>query len=615
MVSTGRWLVAVIVAATLGLGATAQAQPPTPDPTPERAGPPSSIAVLGDSISTATGAHGPLGAERPQHSWSTGTTASVNSNYLRLRELNPAINGRNHNLAANGQRMVHMAQQAARLPADTEYVQVQLGGNDLCRPTVGEMTPVETYRAQFVAGLEAITEQAPDALIGVTSIPDIYNLWYIRYAPASVNGQQSNQASQARSYVNLSIIPCLSLLENPASTDPADEARRQEVRARNLAFNEVLAEECAKVLRCRFDGHATFNFSSNRAEPPFGPILPRDQWQFTDLDISRNASGLGGALCPLTGLLGNDCGDHFHPSLQGQQKLSEVAWETLYDFSDTTAPDVSFSTDPAPPSAGWHNGAVTVRIDAADDVAVRGIEHRVHRADGTVTDWTPVIGDAAEVVVDEEGVTHVEARALDVNGNLGASSFHTVRADLTAPTISIDSPVAEVTYTLGGAVDAGYTCDDEPGGSGLATCGGDVADGDPIDTSTVGANSFTVTAADNAGNEATAIVEYRVVYDFGGFGAPLAGDEPHTVRAPATLPVKFTLTDADGQPVPTAHATVSMTASGADHPSLTSGPVPYDATDQQYVLPVSTRDLTPGDYTLTVHLDDGTEHSTALVVR
>ena len=49
---------------------------------------------------------------------------------------------------------------------------------------------------------------------------------------------------------------------------------------------------------------------------------------------------------------------------------------------------------------------------------------------------------------------------------------------------------------------ADYACADE-GGSGLASCTGDVPDGDALDTSTPGTHDFTVVARDGAGNETT----------------------------------------------------------------------------------------------------------------
>jgi hypothetical protein len=82
--------------------------------------------------------------------------------------------------------------------------------------------------------------------------------------------------------------------------------------------------------------------------------------------------------------------------------------------------------------------------------------------------------------------------------------------DTTAPTISISSPSANATYLRGATVAASYACADEAGGSGLASCHAPVASGAPIDTTTAGTHSFTVTAADSAGNTASQTVTYAV---------------------------------------------------------------------------------------------------------
>jgi hypothetical protein len=96
--------------------------------------------------------------------------------------------------------------------------------------------------------------------------------------------------------------------------------------------------------------------------------------------------------------------------------------------------------------------------------------------------------------------------------------------DTTAPTISIAAPAANAAYALGSSVPASYSCADEAGGSGLAACQGPVASGSPIDTSTPGPHSFTVTARDNAGNTSGQTISYTVV------GAPAA---PPTPAAPS----------------------------------------------------------------------------------
>jgi hypothetical protein len=113
------------------------------------------------------------------------------------------------------------------------------------------------------------------------------------------------------------------------------------------------------------------------------------------------------------------------------------------------------------------------------------------------------------------------------------------RADSTPPTIAATSPPDGASYVLNQIALAGYTCQDEVGGSGLASCAGSVANGAAIDTSTLGSHTFTVTAIDTAGNVTTVTRSYTV---FRSLGGPV--DPPPTVNvanAGAGVPVVFGL--------------------------------------------------------------------------
>jgi hypothetical protein len=139
--------------------------------------------------------------------------------------------------------------------------------------------------------------------------------------------------------------------------------------------------------------------------------------------------------------------------------------------------------------------------------------------------------------------------------------------DTTSPTITLATPAESAVYLLGQTVNADYTCQDEAGGSGLASCVGDVPNGSPIDTSSVGARAFTVNAADNAGNTASVTHTYRVIYNFTGFTSPV--DNPpvmNTAKAGQAVPLKWRITDANGNPV-TNLANVSVTAVSLSCPS------------------------------------------------
>lgn len=481
-----------------------------PPPTAERVGPPQEIAVIGDSISQATGANGGgqggmPGEVRPANSWATGTAAGLGSVLQRIAALPGGEGVTGLNLSANGADMVSdFVDQVQRVPATTDLVLVQMGGNDLCGPSEAAMTPVEAYRAELREGLEWLDANRPDTLVFLSSVPDIYALWYVRGAWSEprpsrgfILGSEAVNAGLARLFWDNPtglVIPCESLLEDPTNPrnspgptpDPnhPSEARRLRVRARNIAYNQVLAEECARYLRCRYDGGALFDFSSNRG--PDGVLLAdKNQWQLVDGDISTQ--------------------DHFHPSFSGQQKLAEVAFTFGFDFTDRSAPTVALEQLGG---GGWRSGGVTVRVSGADDVGVRGLEVRLHRPGGEVGAWQEVSGAVHDVVVAGEGLTYVQARAVDVNGNVSASAVLSVRIDDTAPTVTITSPADGAVVDQGEQVTVAFTCADAS--SNLASCDGTQADGTPLATATAGVHELTVRAVDNAGNVTVVTHRYEV---------------------------------------------------------------------------------------------------------
>jgi len=530
---TGCALVAATVQVLPGTGAVAagpsltDAAPPT---TPARTGPPVSIAVLGDSISQGTGSDdggatvsvqdGGIGDPRPRNSWATGDWPGLDSYLQRVRALPGGAGTVGLNLSANGANMRNdFLAQAQSVPAGTGLVLVEMGGNDLCRPTEAEMTSVADFRAQLRAGLTWLQQNRPETLVTAHSVPDIYNLWYLRGAahkdeyfgvwpfgstaagPRATRGSNDNSPFWARQFWDGlfgSVIPCKSLLvdpTNPRNAGPtptathASEARRLRVRARTAAFNDVLREECATVLRCRYDGGRLFEFSANRVN---GALTHNtSQWRFVDRDISTQ--------------------DHFHPSFNGQKKLAAEAFAAGYDFTDRVAPVVSTVASPAANTHGWHRTDVTVARSATDAAGVRGFEHRVHAPGGAVGAWVRTVGAGAPAVpVTAEGTTHVEVRALDVNGNLSASLVLPVRIDKTLPQAHPVTPAAGATFVQHEQVRAEFSCSDA-GGSQVDTCVGTVGSGEHVDTSTVGEKTFTVTATDRAGNAFTTTRSYTVV--------------------------------------------------------------------------------------------------------
>jgi lysophospholipase L1-like esterase len=261
-----RWLVVLVSCVAMvwaTSGSAAAASPPLP----------TSIAAIGDSISQAADVCCWYG-DHPHNSWSTGDASwdGVLSHYERIRAAKPAIAGHNYNDSVSGARMSDAPNQAAKaVQQQARYVTILMGANDLCTSSTSTMTSVETFRAQFQQTLATLAGLPAQAHIFVSSIPNVYHLWELYHTDWL--------AELVWSTAHI----CQSLL----STSNTD-ADRQAVRDRETAFNAVLAQECAKVANCRFDGNAAYGYT------------------FTASQVSKL--------------------DYFHPSLSGQAALASVTW-------------------------------------------------------------------------------------------------------------------------------------------------------------------------------------------------------------------------------------------------------------------------------------------------
>jgi MYXO-CTERM domain-containing protein len=322
-----------------------------------RTGFPRSVAVLGDSMSTAA-LSSRLERNQWENSWATGGNAHVQSHYLRLRAVHPPEEVSAFHAAVSGQKMAHLDAQAQRVVAEQpEYVTILMGANDVCAQREDEMTPVEAFRAQFEAAMRTLTRGVPDARLYVVSIPDVRRLYDLfRENPA------------ARLVWGLASF-CPTMLGNPGSTAPADEARRERVRQRIRDYNRQLEEVCAQHLHCRFDGNALFDY----------------------VFAARDVSGF----------------DHFHPSEEGQRQIAAASWRAGYDFRDAKAPESS-----AVPTLTREG--MRVELQALDDVGVKGLEYQLE--DGTWQRYERplLLGPAGRLVF----------RAVDVNGNVEAAQAY-----------------------------------------------------------------------------------------------------------------------------------------------------------------------------------------------
>jgi lysophospholipase L1-like esterase len=259
----------IVILALIVILAGLAASPAWADPPPL----PSSIAAIGDSITRAYDACCYYG-DHPGQSWSTGATSydGISSHYERIRALNPAIAGHAHNDAVTGAKMSAAPTQAAQAVGQgAQYVTILLGANDLCTSSPATMTPTDTFRSQFSQAMATLAQGLPQARIFVSSIPNIHQLWEVLHTNSTARWV----------WANFHI--CQSML---GATRTA--AERQQVVDREQAFNQVLAETCAKYGRCRWDNGAVYNY------------------QFSASQVSTL--------------------DYFHPGLSGQAALARVTW-------------------------------------------------------------------------------------------------------------------------------------------------------------------------------------------------------------------------------------------------------------------------------------------------
>ena len=236
---------------------------------------PARMASLGDSITRGFNACGWF-FDCTGRSWSTGSDSAINSHYRRLAAARSLTA---YNDSKTGAKAAALpAQASSAVSQGAKYATVLIGANDACTSSVSTMTSVDSYRASIRSGLQTLANGGVTTVF-VASVPDIYQLWQV--------GKGSSSARTAWAVYGI----CQSMLRSPTSTQQADVARRAQVRQRVVDYNTVLAQECAAVTGCVFDGNAVFGY------------------QFSLGQLST--------------------WDYFHPNTSGQAALASVTWSRV----------------------------------------------------------------------------------------------------------------------------------------------------------------------------------------------------------------------------------------------------------------------------------------------
>jgi lysophospholipase L1-like esterase len=235
------------------------------------------MAATGDSITRAFDVNWYyLLRDGVEYSWSTGTNTAVYSHYQRLLTVDPRLAGHAYNDARSGARMSDLGGQlAAAASQRADYVTILMGANDICTSNISTMTPTATFETEFKTALANFLAAQPNARVFVSSIPDIYRLWYLLH----------NNLLAVATWQSFNI--CQSML-NVSNT----EQQRQQVVVEEKADNDALARVCQSFRQCRWDNYAVYNTP------------------FSTADVSTV--------------------DYFHPSVTGQKNLATVTWTAGY---------------------------------------------------------------------------------------------------------------------------------------------------------------------------------------------------------------------------------------------------------------------------------------------
>jgi hypothetical protein len=283
--------------------------------------------------------------------------------------------------------------------------------------------------------------------------------------------------------------------------------------------------------------------------PEDGAVYDRGEHVAADYACADEPNGSGMESCVGDVANGADVdtstlGEHSF-TVQATDRAGNTGSKTVsYTVADATAPEIAVTT-PASGAVYGLGQQVAADYSCTDEAGGSGIA----TCAGTVAKGAAI--DTSSV-----GQKSFKVDATDNAGNPASRSVTYTVVDQAPPAIAIASPVDGAVYGLGDSVLASYSCEDQPGGAGVASCSGPVAYGAPIDTSSFGQHTFEVTASDHAGNAASRVVTYSVAYRFDGFMWPVKNPpKVNRWKAGVPVPIRFSLggfrgpkPEADGYP-------------------------------------------------------------------
>jgi hypothetical protein len=255
-------------------GGAAATTPPASQAPPASDQYPNAIAVLGHSGATGYDSDPKRpGVDARENSWATGDNPTVNSIYLRLLALNPAVRGHSTNVAVAGTGVDELAGQADQALAAKplpELFLIQSVDNDIrCDGT--DADNYAPFAATLTDVLEKLTTGAPKARILIVSSPWATVQNYAQVA-ARLPGPRSANSGTG---------PC-DLFDPAGKPVPAHWRTLEGIIQRY--FGE-LTSVCAKFPTCRYDDGALYRMKIGTAD-----ITPSDGAHLTIAGLRKQAA-------------------------------------------------------------------------------------------------------------------------------------------------------------------------------------------------------------------------------------------------------------------------------------------------------------------------------------
>jgi len=240
------------------------------------------------------------GGDQDENSFLDGSSATVVSLVDRYKQIDPLLSG-GKAASASGSEMVDAAknnfatQAQAIVAAATQPVRVfvELGGNDICnRATTADLYDDLTWEGAVRAGLDRLVDGLPDgSTVLMVSVPRVQDLRAVGITKQST----ASGVNCENFWANFDVCR----IATAGGTDLP--TRLVAIESRQSAYNAKLVALAAEY---------------NTVATTSGVEV------VTDYDPNVNAS-VGNYRFQPGDINGGDC---FHPSLQGQNKLSEIIW-------------------------------------------------------------------------------------------------------------------------------------------------------------------------------------------------------------------------------------------------------------------------------------------------